>query len=439
MMASLIDRGPEVFVGPLADERMTSDAVKADVWPKPLNKLALIGLAGDVVRMIEPHTESDPAALLFQFLTMFGNIIGRKPHWVVEDTRHFTNLYVCVVGDTAKARKGTGYDRVRKVFEGVDLKWDSRVIAGLSSGEGLIWAVRDAILDTVAVKERGKSTVYEEQVVDSGVEDKRLLVVESEFARVLNAGQRQGNTLTAVMREAWDGKRLGLMTKTKGAQCANPHISIIAHITKEELLRCLTDTEAANGYANRFLFVCAKRSKLLPFGGDRLDYSAIQDRLDRAIRKARETDELAFDAEAGRVWEQNYKELSDAESGLLGMVTARAEAHVRRLACLYALLDESACIEKRHLLAGLACWKYSMDSCRAIFGDATGDPTADAILALLRREPAGMTRTEIFNYFQKHKRSEEIGRALQALQKANKVRSEREETPGRPVERWYAI
>jgi hypothetical protein len=65
MMASLIDRGPEVFVGPLTDERMTSDAVKADVWPNSLSKLALIGLAGDVVRMIEPHTESDPAALLF--------------------------------------------------------------------------------------------------------------------------------------------------------------------------------------------------------------------------------------------------------------------------------------------------------------------------------------------------------------------------------------
>lgn len=245
--------------------------------------------------------------------------------------------------------------------------------------------------------------------------------------------------MTAVMREAWDGKRLGLMTKTKGAQCGAPHISIIGHITKEELLRCLTDTEAANGYANRFLFVCAKRSKVLPFGGEKLDYCDIQHRLKFAIAHARRTEEVPFDGEAREVWKAVYPDLSNPAGGLFGNVTARAEAQVRRLACLYALLDESACIEKKHLLAGLACWKYSMDSCRAIFGDATGDPTADAILALLRREPAGMTRTDIFNYFQKHKRSEEIGRALQALQKANKVRSEREETPGRPVERWYAI
>jgi hypothetical protein len=146
-------------------ESASSEAARPDYWPDPLNNLAFIGLAGDVVRMIEPHTESDPAALLFQFLAMFGNIIGRKPYWMVEDTRHFTNTFTCIVGDTAKARKGTGFDRVRKVFEGVDPEWDGRVLAGLSSGEGLIWAVRDPIIDMVPVKEKGKPPVYEEQTV----------------------------------------------------------------------------------------------------------------------------------------------------------------------------------------------------------------------------------------------------------------------------------
>jgi hypothetical protein len=379
-----------------------------DTWPDPLSELALIGLAGDVVRTIEPTTESDPAAILFQFLTMFGNIVGRTAHWIVEDTQHFTNLFVCIVGDTAKARKGTGYDRVKKVFEGVQPQWDGRILAGLSSGEGLIWAVRDQIWDLVAVKERGKPTRYEEEMVDAGIEDKRLLVNESEFARVLNSGQRQGNTLTAVMREAWDGKRLGLMTKTKAAQCGKPHVSIIAHITKEELLRCLTDTEAANGYANRFLFVCARRSKILPLGGERLDYTGIQERMKSAIAFAQTTKEVPFDDDARERWIAVYPDLSTSGGGLFGNVTARAEAQVRRLACLYALLDESPKVQDKHLLAGLQAWKYCSNSCRSIFGDATGDPTADAILALLKRDPNGMTRTEMFNHFQKHKRSDEI-------------------------------
>jgi len=410
-----------------------------DTWPRPLSELALIGLAGDVVRMIEPETESDPATILFQFLTMFGNMVGRYSYWEVEDTKHYTNLFICIVGQSCKARKGTSYQRVKRVCKGIDPEWDERVLAGLSSGEGLIWAVRDPIVESVAVKEKGKGTTYEEQQTDSGVLDKRLLVVESEFARVLSAGQRQGNTLTAVMREAWDGNRLGLMTKTKGAQCAAPHISIIGHITKDELLRCLTDTETANGYANRFLFVCARRSKVLPFGGKRLDYSQVQDRLRAAIAKARRTGEVPLDPQAAALWEAVYPDLSEPAGGLLGNVTARAEAQVRRLACLYALLDESEYVCFEHLQAGLQAWKYCANSCRSIFGDSMGDPIADDILNLLRRSPDGLTRTDLFQHFQKHKRSEEIGRGLQAIQKAGKGRCQIEQTGGRPTERWFSV
>ncbi len=437
----LYPAGPSTDFNPQAEGAFQPDAQEPepDTWPRPLDPSALIGIAGDVVRLIEPTTESDPAAILFQFLGMFGSIVGRGPHWIVEDTQHFTNLFVSIVGDTAKARKGTGYDRVRKVFEGMEPEWDERVKSGLSTGEGLIWAVRDPVLEMVAIKEKGKPTTYEEQMVDPGIDDKRLLVIEPEFARVLSAGQRQGNTLTAVMREAWDGKPVGIMTKTKTASCKVPHVSIISHITKEELLRCLTDTETANGYANRFLFVCARRSKILPFGGERIDWAETRVGLQSAINNARRTTELPFDSEAREIWAVAYEQLSAAGGGLYGSVTARAESQTRRLACLYALLDESPYIRATHLLAGLEAWRYCADSCRSIFGDTMGDPTADAILILLRRTPDGITRTELFQHFQKHKKSEEIGRALHVIQKAGKASSTREETAGRPTERWYAV
>jgi len=415
---------------PVPDERQ---------WPKPLGPAALIGLAGDVVRTIEPTTESDPAAILFQFLTMFGSIVGRGPHWIVEDTRHYTNQFLTIVGDTAKSRKGTSYDRVRSLFKGLEEAWDIRVQSGLSSGEGLIWAVRDPIMDSVPIKEKGKPTTYAEQQVDPGEKDKRALVVEPEFARVLSAGQRQGNTLSAVMREAWDGKPLGVMTKAKRARCEEPHISIISHITKDELLRTLTDTETANGYANRFLFACAKRSKELPFGGERIDWADTRSKLWSAIASARHTEELALDAAARKRWAEVYGKLSAGAGGMLGAVTARAEAQVRRLACLFALLDEEAFVRLIHLEAALECWRYCEESCRFIFGDSLGDPTADSILAALRKNPEGMTRTELFNHFQKHRKSEEIARALQTLEQIGKVRSERQETNGRPTERWFAV
>ena len=139
------------------------------------------------------------------------------------------------------------------------------------------------------------------------------------------------------------------------------------------------------------------------------------------------------------MWGIVYEQLSSAGGGLYGSVTARAESQTRRLACLYALLDESPYIRATHLLAGLEAWRYCSDSCRSIFGETMGDPTADAILSLLRRSPDGLTRTDLSEHFKKHKKSEEIGRALASIQKAGKGRCQTEQTAGRPTERWFAL
>jgi len=95
------------------------------------------------VTSIAPHTESDPTALLLTYLTSFGNAVGRGPHYVVEDTRHFANLFTLLAGNTAKARKGTSSDRIRAIFQLADPVWAiERVQGGMSSGEGVITAVR---------------------------------------------------------------------------------------------------------------------------------------------------------------------------------------------------------------------------------------------------------------------------------------------------------
>ena len=52
-----------------------------------------------------PQTEADPVALLLQYLAYFGNAVGRGPHYMVENDRHFPNLFVLLAGETAKARR----------------------------------------------------------------------------------------------------------------------------------------------------------------------------------------------------------------------------------------------------------------------------------------------------------------------------------------------
>ena len=54
-------------------------------WPV-MDQAAYQGIAGEVVRTIEPHTEADPVAILIQFLTSVGNLIGRCPYYQVNLT-----------------------------------------------------------------------------------------------------------------------------------------------------------------------------------------------------------------------------------------------------------------------------------------------------------------------------------------------------------------
>jgi len=271
-------------------------------WPDPLAEAAFHGLAGEIVRTIEPHSEADPAALLVSLLVAFGNACRRGPGFQVEGDFHATNLYAVVVGDTAKGRKGTSWGQVRRLYELADPEWTGeRTAGGLTSGEGLIFHVRDPQSKQVAEKDKGKPTgEYVEEVVDAGVDDKRLLVFEGEFAQVLKVMGRDGNTLSPVIRDLWDRGDVRTLSKNSPVRATGALVSIVAHVTADELRRGLTGTEVANGFANRFLFVCARRSKQLPEGGDLGDdeLRPLVDRLRDALRLAGVQGRLKRNAEA---------------------------------------------------------------------------------------------------------------------------------------------
>lgn len=406
-------------------------------WPDPPAPEAYHGLAGDIVRAIEPTSEADPVALLVQLLVAFGSAANRSAYFAVEADRHHLNLYAVLVGATAKARKGTSWGRVRHVMEAVDPGWDTeRVVSGLSSGEGLIYAVRDP----VEVEEETETGETVTKVLDPGVTDKRLLVYEAELAGPLAVMRREGNILSVVLRDAWDTGTLGTLTKTSHTRATGAHVSVIAHVTRAELLRLLDDTAAANGLGNRFLWLAVRRSKLLPEGArlDEATLAPLAPRLTDALRVARTTIWLARDEAARALWAEVYPTLSEGRPGLLGAMTARAEAQVTRLSCLYALLDGTPTIGVPHLRAALALWDYCDRSARWVFGDALGDPVADAVLDALRAAgDAGMSRTELRDLFQRNREGAQIAGALRALAEAGLAVMRHEDTGGRPAERWY--
>ena len=407
-------------------------------WPLPIGKEAYHGPAGELVNAIGPHSESDPVALLSQILTEAGNVISKNAHFRVEADYHSFNLFMVLVGETAKGRKGTstGY---MNLFRRIDLDWYEQCITtGLSSGEGLIWAVRNEILKHEPIRENGHITGYQEVVVDPGVEDKRLMVLEPEFSKTLRVMARDGNTLSPTIRQAWDSGDLRTMTKNSPAKATGAHISIIGHTTRWDLKRYLDQSDMANGFANRFLWLCVKRSKILPHGG-RLrerDLEPILGKLKQAVEFGKTAGEIKRDRPAGKLWEEVYPMLSQGKPGLFGAVISRAEAQVMRLACIYAVLDKTNRIRPEHLRAAMAVWKYSEDSARYIFGDSTGNTLADRILEGLRNSPEGLTRTEMNDLFGRNVVSEKIDAALYFLRDQTLISLSRKGTGGRPVERW---
>jgi hypothetical protein len=334
-----------------------------------------------------------------------------------------------IVGKSSKARKGTSFNRISGLLEIADADWRRDChVNGLVSGEGIVHAIRD----DMPGKKEGESI--------PGVRDKRLLIVEEELGGALSAAARKDNTLTAILRSAWDGKDLRTLAKNCPSRATAPHVSLIGHVTFDELKSKLRGDALSNGFANRFLWIFATRSKLLPLGGALRtgDLQADGEALKRAVALARNLSELTRDEESNILWCDAYKWLSAERVGIVGEVTSRMEAHAVRLSLNYALLDGSPIIRAPHLRAALAVCDYAIRSAEHCFGGLS--PDARAIhAALSARSPKELTRTDISReVFKNHKPAEQLDAALRELENARIAICRNEATAGAPRELWRA-
>lgn len=415
-------------------------------WPKPMDDAAFHGPAGEFVKGIEEGTEADRHGLLLQLLAGAGNIIGRGPGLMADGAFHPPNIWPVLIGATSRARKGTSWAQVRRPLAEIDSDWaEERIDGGLSSGEGVAYRVRDERIGMRKAKkgEFGDARGMVEEVLDPGVSDKRLLIVETEFAQPFKVMQREGNTLAIALRCAWEGTSIGGLTKRDPTRAKRHHITLIGHITVDEARRVISELDVANGLVNRMLICCVRRARLLPNGGsiarERLDALILP--LFRAVSEARKLDgALDWTPEANAMWCSGYERLSAERPGQYGAATARAEAQVLRLALTYCLLDERALVDVEHLRAALAVWHYCDRSAAYLFGEATGDPLADRFLDALHKAPGGLTRTQLRDLAGSDRPAERIETALELLARYRLARRVDEpETGGRPAERWFAI
>jgi hypothetical protein len=315
--------------------------------PTPvLAQEAFYGIAGQIVRKIEPESEAHPAALLVQLLVGMGSIMGRDPFFLTEADKQRTNLFAVIVGESSSGGKGTSWGRIRCILEYVDPTWfGTRMLKGMGSGESIISLLKDE--------------------KDDAPKDKRLFVREGEFATVLQVMGRQSCILGSILRDAWDSEDLQNHCKDQSIRASAPHASLLAHITPTELREKLTRNDAANGFLNRILLVYSARTKSLPNGGKPLYWDEEIATLQGIKEFAQGIGSMSRSHEANELWCSFYEELKgNIPSGLWGKAVTRGCAQVVRLSMIYALMDLSQTVDVGHLRAAKAVWDYCHASAR---------------------------------------------------------------------------
>lgn len=413
----------------------------AEPWPATPSIALRHGILGELLDRIGPATEADPVAVLTTFVVAFGNAAGRGPHALVSGaTRHGVNSFAGIVGRSGKGRKGSGLDLALLPLRHADPTWvDERIVSGLASGEGVVHAIRDPVTKMEPVREKNRVVDYVPTVVDEGVKDKRLLVVESELGAALRAAKREQSILSPMLRQAWDGSKLRTLSKNSPQTATNPHVSIVGHIVVEELRKLMSEADIFGGLANRFLWILSRRSRLLPDGGELDDLGDLPARVAALLAKAKATGRMRRTSAAASLWRNEYARLTSVpETGIVGAALGRGEAITLRLSLLMALLAGRQEIDEPDLLAAIDLWEYAAASTRIIFGKATDTPLESRVLAVIRAQ-AGIGRSAIARALGGKIPAKELVAALARLRDAGSIIPTTTRTGGRPAETWAIV
>ncbi len=401
-----------------ANDRSHEGPEWGDVYPWPtLDRAALYGLAGEIVNAIAPNTEADPVALLLTVLCAFGNAAGAASRALVDDDEHPPKLFVALVGTTASGGKGTSLAAVRPILRAADASWfESARVNGFASGEAIIARINGSL----------------RRDQDEPIE-KRAFVIETEFGRLLVVNGRDGSTASQIFRQAWDESRLHRISIQKEMLAEGAHLSLLAHVTPEELIAKLAPTDIAGGFANRVLFACVRRSRRIA-SPKPLDPALVGEfgrRLNETMRFAHHLRELQRSPEAEAVWEEFYNCEPDRD-GAVGAITSRSAAQRLRLSVAYALLDCSEIVRAEHILAAEATWRYCAASAEHIFGTLRGDRVQDQLLSALRDAyPEALTGKQQHEIFGRNVPASRLDVARRALQRAGLIEIVPQETGGR--------
>jgi hypothetical protein len=364
---------------------------------------------GHLVHSVGDTTEADPVAVLASLLCAAGVHLGQSPHVRAGDDPHPLLVWPLIVGRTSAGRKGTSWSTARRILAAADDEFSrANIRSGLTSGEGLAAMFAESDDDTEA---------------DTQDRDLRLMVMESEWAGVMAKMKREGNSLSAILRAAWEGGDLSTLTVT--ARIApSSHVGILAHITPGEFRDKVSASDLAGGTYNRFLPIAVARSKFLPFsqGADADTVRKLGSALAARLADGAQLGALGFTDDAADLWRALYVEFGSdhGDHGAVEQFISRAAPNCLRIAAIHAALDGTPAIHPEHLTAAAALVRYSIASARSVFTDTATPNRLAAWIAEAGEH--GRTKKDITaGFFGGNKRADYINALLDQLADAGRI------------------
>jgi hypothetical protein len=390
-------------------------------------------VAGNFVADLHGKTEASPMALLPTFLAVLGGL-AINPHAQHEATKHPLLIWPVIIGTSSKARKGQSLDLVMSAFQQSADGYIPTPQSGITSGEGLIHAIRDAKTDkdgNILLNRNGEP-------IDEGVQDKRLLLVLPEFATLLQVMGRNGNTTSGNARVAWDGKALQNLNKNSPEKVTKPHITIIAHTTPSELRELYNPREMSNGLGNRFNYFLADRAGKVPSPDIYVPSDGLKADIKKVVQFSTHAQLIQRSAEAEEYWASKYAELSEEASGLVGAMHARDEAYAMRYSCLHALMRCSNTVEIQDIEAALDLIIYNEATLKYQFEATDFDPDIPKLIAAINASPEReLSRSEIHkNVFKGHKAASALDDMKLKCVELGAITVRKESTKGNDAEIW---
>ena len=417
------------------------------VFPS-LPEIAWRGVFADFRDAHTNTTEASDEFLFASMLTATGAILGRRG-WMWYARRLYPNFYSCIVGVTARSRKTTAAEKAIDLLQ----RCDPNVLyySGLASAEGFInlfsalyekeeaeidarIEAREITFEQAPAKYRAQKIRLSEGVAN--YEGVRLLCYIPEFSGLLKkAGKESSAGLTEMLIAAYDNRdKLDNPTRTSPLSALNPSCSLITTTTIGRLLRALTNEETEGGFTNRFSYFIGDRK-----GPNDDPPEPDLEKLNRVVQKlvaARHrwaNTQFQLHPQARQLWKRYYDEwFYQNENDVIDPITGRLPDQIRKLSLQYAMVENTVPeISPEQMEAAIGTGRYWHECICVLFksyGLTETQQTEQQILEACAN--GGKSKTELYEYFQKHIDSYKLNQALENLRKVGRIIVQNKKRPG---------